>query len=279
MTIQLASRPKRPARFLYWSDLHDEFWEGFNLPDLDVQIDGVLVGGDTNTRGRHLDIPAAAARKYGCPVVVIWGNHEAYGSVWSELLEQEDVQLAQLHAEGLDVRVLHGDATEIAGVRIIAATLWTDLKLYPKRETESRMMASAFMQDYRAIKTAKSTNLTTEDMLVFHRNDKAAILKFLQAPHAGPTIVLTHHLPVRPLISQWRDVDSNPERPLNASFASDLWDDFSGLDIDVWLSGHSHENNRWIGKGDHGDVKFLMNARGYPNEGSEFDPTFIISTN
>ena len=32
-----------------------------------------------------------------------------------------------MHAEGLDIRVLHGGVTEIAGVRIIGATLWTDL--------------------------------------------------------------------------------------------------------------------------------------------------------
>ncbi|MEP3639192.1 MAG: hypothetical protein ABJN14_18230 [Paracoccaceae bacterium] len=115
------------TRFLVWSDLHDEFWGGFDLPDLSIPVDGVLIAGDTHTMGRHLDIPARAARKYGCPVVVIWGNHEPYGSIWSELIEQEAVQLARLHAEGLDVRVLHGAVTEIAGVRIIGATLWTDL--------------------------------------------------------------------------------------------------------------------------------------------------------
>lgn len=107
------------ARFLVWSDLHDEFWGGFDLPDLSAPVDGVLIAGDTHTRGRHLEIPARAAGKYGCPVVVIWGNHEPYGSVWAELLAEEERQLAVLRAEGLDIRVLHGATTEIAGVRII----------------------------------------------------------------------------------------------------------------------------------------------------------------
>ncbi|TNE63408.1 MAG: hypothetical protein EP336_17450 [Rhodobacteraceae bacterium] len=91
------------ARFLVWSDLHDEFWGGFDLPDLSAPVDGVLIAGDTHTRGRHLEIPAQAARKYGCPVVVIWGNHEPYGSVWSELLADEEHQLAVLRAESLDI--------------------------------------------------------------------------------------------------------------------------------------------------------------------------------
>ena len=119
------------AYFLVWSDLHDEFWGGFELPDLSAPVDGVLIAGDTHTLGRHLDIPAAAARKYDCPVALIWGNHEPYGSIWFELLANENRHLEALHSEGLDIRVLHGAATEIAGARIIGATLWTDLALYP----------------------------------------------------------------------------------------------------------------------------------------------------
>lgn len=64
------------ARFLVWSDLHDELWGGFDLPDLSAPVDGVLIAGDTHTLGRHLEIPARAARKYNCPVVLIWRNHE-----------------------------------------------------------------------------------------------------------------------------------------------------------------------------------------------------------
>ena len=102
------------ARFLVWSDLHDEFWGGFDLPNLSAPVDGVLIAGE----GRHLDIPARAARKYGCPVVVIWGNHEPYGSIWSELLAEEHRQLEVLCSDGLAIRVLHGAATDIAGMRI-----------------------------------------------------------------------------------------------------------------------------------------------------------------
>lgn len=135
------------ARFLAWSDLHDELWGGFDLPDLSTPVDGVLIAGDTHTLGQHLEIPARAARKYNCPVVLIWGNHEPYGSIWSDLLEDEQRQLAVLRAEGLDIRVLHGAATEIAGVRIIGATLWTDLQLYPVLSHLARIMVSTHMQD------------------------------------------------------------------------------------------------------------------------------------
>ena len=60
------------AQFLVWSDLHDELWEGFELPELTSVIDGVLIAHDTNTMGRHLDILAQVARKYNCLEVTIW---------------------------------------------------------------------------------------------------------------------------------------------------------------------------------------------------------------
>ena len=264
------------ARFLIRSDLHDEFWRGFDLPDLSTPVDGILIAGDTHTMGRHLEIPAQAARKYGCPVVVIWGNHEAYGSIWSELREQETVQLAELHKEGLDIRVLHGAATEIAGVRIIGATLWTNLALYPPFEFLARTLVSAYMQDYRAIHTAAKTRFTIDDMLERHAQDKSAILNALNKPREGATLVMTHHLPVRELITPMRTIGGNEERAMSAGFASDLWREIRAYDIHTWVWGHSHEGENWTGKGEHGPVRFVTNQRGYPGEDVVFDPALTI---
>lgn len=264
------------ARFLVWSDLHDEFWNCFDLLDLSAPVDGVLIAGDTHTMGRHLDIPARAARRYGCPVVLIWGNHEPYGSIWSDLLEDEERQLETLRSEGLDIRVLHGAATEIAGVRIIGATLWTDLKLYPPFEYLARMMVSAYMQDYRAIRTAPKTRFSIDDMLACHARDKAAIVSALREPYSGPTVVMTHHLPVRQLISPARTIGGHEKRTMTNGFACDLWDDIRAFDIHTWIWGHSHEGKNWTGEGEHGPIHFCTNQRGYPGEGVSFDPAFHI---
>ena len=264
------------ARFLVWSDLHDEFWGGFDLPNLSAPVDGVLIAGDTHTMGRHLDIPAAVARKYGCPVVVIWGNHELYGSIWSELLVDENRQLEALHGEGLDIRVLHGAATQIAGVRIIGATLWTNLALYPPFEYLARTMVSAYMQDYRSIRTAPKIRYTIDGMLERHAQDKAAILDALSTPHDGPTVVMTHHLPVRELIAPWRTIGGEDKRAMNNGFASDLWDEIRDFDIHTWIWGHSHEGEDWTGEGEHGSIRFVTNQRGYPGEKVAFDPRYTV---
>ncbi|MBO9455120.1 metallophosphoesterase [Paracoccus sp. R12_1] len=266
------------ARFLVWSDLHDEFWEGFDLPDLSAPVDGVLIAGDTHTMGRHLEIPARAARKYGCPVVVIWGNHEPYGSVWSELLVEEERQLAVFRAEGLDIRVLHGAATEVAGVRIIGAPLWTDLKLYPELEELAYRVVTQGLNDYHNISMSPGKLMTGEDMLALHKQDKAAVFDALRRPFSGTTLVMTHHLPISKLVHPGRTIGRAEKRAMNAGFASDLWDEIKQFDIHSWICGHSHDNQNRVGDGDHGSIHFVMNARGYPGEGTPFDPAYVLST-
>lgn len=263
-------------RFLIWSDLHDEIWNGFQMPDLQTPVDGVLIAGDTHTMGRHLDIPGRAARIYNCPVVVIWGNHELYGSIWPELRAREMVRLKQRHKEGLDVRVLHADATEIAGVRIIGATLWTDLKLYPPLEFLARSMVSAYIQDYRKIYVTEGTRFTIGDMLKRHAEDKAAIFEAMRKRYDGSTIVMTHHLPIRELICRERAIGSDESRALSAGFASALWDEIRQFDIHSWIWGHSHEGEAWDGQGDRGLIRFITNQRGYPGEDTLFDPAYVI---
>lgn len=265
------------VRFLIWSDLHDTHWSGFEMPDLPAPVDAVLIAGDTHVKGRHLHIPAEAARRYGCPVVAIWGNHEPYGSVRSELRAEEDRQLAALRAEGLDIRVLHGDTTEIAGVRITGATLWTDLKLYPGREALARAVVTGLFNDYRVIRTAPDRPFTGDDMLERHARDKAAVFEALRTPFDGPRVVMTHHLPVRQLLHPARESGHDDRRMLNAGIASDLWDQIRGFDIHTWVCGHSHDTRAWTGDGAHGPIRFVMNPRGYPHERVAFDPAFVIT--
>ena len=172
--------------------------------------------------------------------------------------------------------MLHGTVTEIAGVRIIGATLWTDLKLYPPFRLLARTMVSAYMQDYRAIHTAPKTRFTIDDMLERHAEDKAAICSALCKPHDGPTVVMTHHLPVRELIAPMRTIGDHEKRAISAGFASDIWEEIKGDNIHTWIWGHSHEGENWTGEGEHGPIRFVTNQRGYPGEGVAFDPGYMI---
>lgn len=78
-----------------------------------------------------------------------------------------------------------------------------------------------------------------------HVQDKAAILAALRISPGGPTVVMTHHLPLRELIAPWRIIGG-------------------------------HEGERQTLEGDHGPIRFVTSQRGYPGEGPEFDPAFVL---
>ncbi|WP_238379764.1 hypothetical protein [Celeribacter ethanolicus] len=137
-------------------------------------------------------------------------------------------------------------------------------------------MVSADMQDYRAIRTAPDTCFTIDDMLERHAQNKAAILAALRTPYEGPTVVMTHHLPLRELIAPWRIIGGHEKRAMNNGFACDLWDEIRGLDIHAWIWGHSHEGESRTLEADHGPIRFVTNQRGYPDEEVEFDPAFVL---
>ena len=295
------------ARLLIWSDLHDEHWRGFDLLDpaaLGGPIDAVLIGGDTNTGGRHLAIPARAARALGCPVIVVWGNHEPYDAIWQDLRDREGDELARLRAGGLNLRVLHGEATVIEAadgppLRVIGATLWTDLVLYPGHEALARRVLPRRLLDYHAIRVrgdegarrgidggaedhgadappAPARSLTVDDVLRWHQADRAAVLEHLARPFAGPTVVLTHHLPVREMVHPRWDRGPMAERVVTAGFASDLWAAIRPHPVALWACGHSHDARNWTAPGAHGPVRFVANPRGYPREGCAFDPAMVV---
>lgn len=138
------------------------------------------------------------------------------------------------------------------------------------------MMLAAHLQDYREIRTAPGTKFTVDDMLERHKTEKTALLDILKQPHSGPTVVMTHHLPVRELLAPWHTHQSNPERLLSSAFASDLWHEIRKLRIHTWICGHSHESRYWVGAGDHGSMRFIMNQRGYQNESAKFQPDLLF---
>lgn len=264
-------------KFLVWSDLHKEF-QGFDLPDprqFGGPIDGVLIAGDTDTgqAEMYLRFGRQVWERYGVPVIMVLGNHEYYGCEIHHLHERERQVLAEMHDEGVELHVLHGETITIAGVRIAGATLWTDFHLDPARIHESRAYAESWMNDYRAIRIDDGgpRPLRTGDVLDMHYVDKAALWSILCKPHAGPTIVMSHHMPVAQAVHR-----NYLNHPLNAAFASDLMPEIRDLNFDVWIYGHSHENNEFDIATETGLKRFISNPRGYPGETTRFDPVRIL---
>ena len=263
-------------RFLYWTDLHQEHGS-FVMPaeeDLPAPIDGVLLGGDIDRGLKSLEFAEAAHRRYNCPVVLVNGNHEFYNHNITKLRGEQDRRVARLQARGLDIHLLDGSSVEIAGARIVGATLWTDFELDPLHASRARLLAGRSMNDYSRIRTGRGfgRHLTPEDTLSLHQQDKEALLSMLSSPASGPTVVLTHHMPIRECLGAFQD------HPLNASFTSDLLGEIRRLHFDVWAFGHSHFGQPLEIESETGPKRVFTNPRGMPSEQDRtgFDPLIQI---
>ncbi|WP_333827255.1 metallophosphoesterase [Pararhodobacter sp.] len=277
-------------KFLFWSDLHCEV-APFEIPVPACQpgatpgaparrdIDAILLGGDTHTKGQHLAVALMAWDLWRCPVLWVWGNHESYGSRFQKLFRQEAERVEEVRMLGADLRPLHGDVTRIGDARIIGATLWTDFALWQGQELQARMTAQDTMNDYRKVqwhdeKRGIYRRMIPGDTATMHRRERQFILETLAQPHDGPTVVMTHHLPVPELLeARYRD-----RRDLiTAAYASDLRADLQDMDFDIWLSGHSHSATEVTLDIGSGPRYFACNQRGYPGSETAFDPLRVFT--
>lgn len=211
--------------------------------------------------------PAGAewARRFSQPVLYVPGNHEFYGSS----IEATRAELHRL-CDGSNVHVLDGHAIELGGVRFIGTTLWTDFQIAGHGAAADAAMAQAqgFMRDFKVVQIAGENGLRTltpADTTEMFTQESRWLEERLAEPHAGPTVVITHHAPSPGSI--------NPRfagSPLNACFVSDL-ERLMGADrVPLWIHGHTHDSFDYTVNG----TRVLCNARGYAKDGKNENPAF-----
>jgi predicted phosphodiesterase len=248
------------------SDLHLEL-PRCNFVPVAPDADLVILAGDIHNDVRGIEW---ASQTYaGRPVIYLAGNHEFYGAHWDDLI----VRLRRA-AEGSNVHFLENDALVVQGVRFIGATLWTDFELFgPLRMQSCMLAAQGLMYDFKRIITgppargALSTNVQSPADIVApsallepiqtverHRVSRERIEALLAEPFAGPTVVVTHHLP------SWQSVAVRyQEDPVSAGFASDLESILRAFEPSLWIHGHTHDSFDYrLGK-----TRVICNPRGY----------------
>jgi predicted phosphodiesterase len=244
------------------SDLHLSLGAMAQPPsDADV----VVLAGDI-ARPREA---AAWAQGFGKPVVYVLGNHEYYGAT----LDGAMAELKHL-CKGTSVHVLHCEEAVLGGVRFLGATLWTDFDLFGLGEPKAAAMAAAqrMIRDFSVIRTDEAGTLfTPDDSAALFGRHAAWLGRKLATPHAGPTVVVTHHAPstrsIHPRFS---------ESILNACFVSDLECLLGHERVGLWIHGHTHDSFDYGVNG----TRVLCNPRGYArdgvNENASFDPGLTI---
>ncbi|MFI4902169.1 MAG: metallophosphoesterase [Burkholderiales bacterium] len=245
------------------SDLHLR-QESLALPDNDADV--VVLAGDV---ARPEEAVAWAAR-IGKPTLYVAGNHEFYGGS----IPGTRARLRDLCA-GTCVHFLDDAELVIGDVRFLGSTLWSDFRLAPTPAGRAAAMeeARAQIRDFSRIRRddAAPTPFAPEDAAALFAAHAAWLEARLAAPHAGPTVVVTHHAP-SPSSIHPRFAGS----PLNACFVSDAERLLDGRRACLWVHGHTHDSFDYTVTG----TRVVCNPRGYAkdgvNENPRFDPDFVV---
>lgn len=124
------------------------------------------------------------------------------------------------------------------------------------------------MEDFRLIANGM-TGFTPELSVDRHYRSAAWLVDELEREFDGPTVVVTHHLPVATSVDNRYAND-----PLNPAFASRLEGIIEKYRPELWIHGHTHVPCDY----QMFRTRVLCNPRGYPNESCSagFKPGLVV---
>lgn len=229
------------------SDLHLDFIQRMRLNAAPLEVaadaDVLVLAGDIHCGTAAVD----SFESWPVPVVYVSGNHEAYGSAYTSVVER-----LRARAANTQVKYLERDSVVIGGVRFLGACLWTDYELYGNRD-RSMEYARAHMSDHAEIWLTEAERFSPEHAFIEHRGTIDWLTRELALPFEGKTVVVTHH-GVSPDSIHPRYID----HPINAGFLSDMRDMLGRADL--WIHGHVHDSFDYR----FGTARVVANPRGYP---------------
>lgn len=265
-------------RILYFSDVHVEIRErdgpspwcntlplgsGPDLSPYVGAVDLLVLAGDIgrvhSTRNvSPLTYAEQAAACLGCRVVLVPGNHEYYRGSFDE------VRAALLAGTSPEVTVL--DRREallpaaLAPLRVLGATLWTDYAVTGDRDAAMAAAAREMLDHSLIRRGAGSLPFLPAHALAEHRLSRAWLASKLAAPHDGPTIIVTHHVPHPAACHPGHGL--NELAPAFCSDCDDLIAAASSAGVAAWIFGHHH----WSHAVEVSGVPLLSAQPGYPEE-------------
>jgi hypothetical protein len=243
------------------SDLHLEFGSA-ELAGTDSDV--VVLAGDVGVGLRGLEW--IKKQWPDRPVVYVPGNHEYYGGALPRTLEKLIAA-----ASGTNVHVLDRAAVEIAGVRFLGATLWTDFDLLGERAT-AMVVAQRHVTDYKRIRVSPSfRKLSPFDTASLHSRSRRWLEAEIGCGRTRGAVIITHHAPSALSIQSEFASD-----PLSASYASNLSRLVAESGAALWVHGHTHHCVDYV----IGGTRVVSNQRGYVDEPVEgFDPELVLEVN
>lgn len=250
------------------SDLHLEGFPGRNLDtlmidflpkdDRDAEATLILAGDISSQPSQLLPFLTRCAAQFK-HVFFVPGNHELYRhnyDAWNALMRDKFEELPKnVHATTSD----EAGFKAIDGVRFIYTTLWGD----GGPTLADRGTVGFYLNDFRLItREAHQRRFTVDDMMAEFKAQKATLKAWLEAPYDGKTVVITHHLPSRRLVSA-RFWPRDGSDGANGGFVGECDDILAGDHAPaIWVHGHTHDTidtMLW-------ETRIVCNPAGYRGE-------------
>jgi Icc-related predicted phosphoesterase len=239
------------------SDLHIEYAD-FTIPQTDADV--IILAGDIGVGLGGLDW--VKTQTMDKPVLYVPGNHEYY--------QHEISLLTQLRESAPpDVYVLDNDMVEIAGVRFLGCTLWTDFDYFGETDRFFALQnARKNMADFELIRH-EGKPFRPEDSIRLHEYSRDWLKCMLDEPFPGKTVVISHHAPASGSVHP-----RYARNLLTPAFVSNLEHLMDSSRVALWVHGHMHDACDYEVYG----TRVICNPRGYaPYEDPEgFKPDWVI---
>jgi Icc-related predicted phosphoesterase len=248
-----------------FSDLHLDVYP-IKLITIVPGVDLVIVAGDTCEGVLRAFEHLRRIVPMDIPIAMVLGNHEYY-----RRFIPDELALARSHAAAFNIHMLENDTVELAGVRFVGATLWTDYRAFGEANQAAVMNACASgMNDHRLIGWQKQPWLRfrPQEAALLHHQSKTYLEGVLATPFEGPTTVVISHTAVH-----WQSVHPRFQSdPVTGAFVSDQSALIEAYQPTLWVHGHVHNSSDYLV----GNTKILCNPHGYGTENPNFDGALVV---
>lgn len=214
------------------SDLHLEFEENRRWIKANPLIpvgEVLLIAGDIVTdQDSDLadDFYASLADKFPL-IITTMGNHEFYGGFLDYAYPSYEEKL------GHNIYKLNNAVNIYKDVKFIVSILWSRVS------DENKGLIKNKLSDYHQIKSPsqEKINISVDDTNRLHHLSLDFIIKELEKPFNGKTVVMTHHIPSFETIGLDRRFSN-----IREAFCTDLEDVMLTYpQIQLWVHGHAHD--------------------------------------
>jgi calcineurin-like phosphoesterase family protein len=255
------------------SDLHMEgTFFGYEYLGEDV----ILLLGDIYTKNRLRNL--LEYMPDNIPKIFICGNHEYYGSTFSEVNDF----MKYLEKEVPNFHFLNNESFDYGRVSFYGGTMWTNFELYGFNDMPYVIQdATRYIADYRYITTKKDLDnpypsgqlgdptfqpWTINDTIAEYEKFNKGFDRWVKDSSGKTRVCLSHFLP------SMKSVDAQFKGSiLNGYFASNQENRIEL--VDYWLHGHTHSSCDYM----LGECRVVCNPKGYGSENkNNFNASLIL---